>query len=162
MSIREVDVQSLPQAAEIHAISWRESHKGFCSTAFVAQHTVQRQMEYLWREIATGKRLYLLRDAHPVGIVSVDGDVIENLYVLPWEQRKGYGTILLRFAIEQCVGAPTLWSLSNNEAAHALYHKHGFLETGNRKQLREKLFEIEMKLQDIQQRNAGGTYGNQI
>ncbi len=35
MKIHEVDAQSLPQAAEIHAISWRESHKGFCYAALL-------------------------------------------------------------------------------------------------------------------------------
>ncbi len=146
MEFCTVDSKNLAQAAEIHAISWRESHKAFCAAEFVSQHTTLRQTEYLRQEMSAGKQLYMLIDGHPVGIVSIDGDVIENLYVLPSEKRKGYGTRLLQFAVEHCTGIPVLWVLSNNKAAYALYRKYGFQETENRKQLRDDLYEIEMKL----------------
>lgn len=142
----EITHQNLYQAAEIHAISWRESHIDFCSAEFVAKHTTERQMGYLQKEIDKGKQLYMLIDDKPVGIVSVIGKMIENLYVLPDEQRKGYGSQLLKFAIDHCQGVPTLWVLSNNVRAYCFYKKNGFKETGDRKQLREGLFEMEMKL----------------
>ncbi len=68
----------------------------------------------------------MLTDGFPVGIVSVFGNVIENLYVLPKEQRKGYGSFLLKFAITQCSGIPTLWVLSKNTGAYILYVRHDF------------------------------------
>lgn len=105
-----------------------------------------------------GKRLYLLIDVHPIGIVSVDGNVI--MCCLGSSEK----------AMEQSycdLQSSSAWEhlrliLSSNEAAHAFYRKHSFQETGNRKQRSETLFQIEMKLQDMQQRNTGGTYGNQI
>ena len=97
MEIQEVNLQNLSQAAEIHALSWQEAHRDFCSAEFVAQHSVARQMAYLRREMEAGKRLFMLTDHQPVGIVSVDGNLIENLYVLPQKQRNGYGTVLLKF-----------------------------------------------------------------
>ncbi|MDE6997883.1 MAG: GNAT family N-acetyltransferase [Oscillospiraceae bacterium] len=36
------------------------------------------------------------------------GSLIEDLYVLPGRQNKGYGTRLLRFAPEKCAGRPAL------------------------------------------------------
>lgn len=46
--------------------------------------------------------------------------LIENLYILPDEQCKGYGTQLLEFAIQQCKGIPTLWILDINYIAYSL------------------------------------------
>lgn len=137
--------ETIAAAGYIHSVSWKASHKSFCSAEFVEQHTPEAQTAYLRRELAAGKQLFLLVDAQqPVGIVSVDDDLIENLYVLPDQQRKGYGSQLLSFAISQCKGAARLWLLSNNEEAYCFYVKNGFLETGNRKKLKSWLSEIEL------------------
>ena len=45
--IVEVTRENLLSAAEIHAESWRDSHRAFCSEAFVSQHTTARQRK--WR-----------------------------------------------------------------------------------------------------------------
>ena len=127
-----VTMLNIATAAEIHAISWRESHKSFCSKEFVDAHTTERQMKYIENEIKNGKQFYIL--------------MIENLYVLPSEQRKGYGTKLLKYAEEKCQGIPKLWILSNNNAAKNLYVKHGYTFTGNVKPLKNELQELEMQL----------------
>lgn len=143
--IIEVDESNLALAAEIHSKSWGESHKGFCTPEFVARHTPAHQAEYLRCEISAGKKVYLLTEGRPVGIVSVQGNLIENLYVLPDAQRNGYGTKLLLFAMQQCSGTPLLWILENNQMAYALYFKHGFRKTGKSHRLSETLCEIELK-----------------
>lgn len=132
-------------AARIHSESWKESHRSFCSAEFVEKHTVEAQAAYLRREQDAGKRVFMLVDESPVGIVSVQGNLIENLYVLPSRQNQGYGTLLLRFAARQCSGVPYLWILNNNEGARRLYERNGFKETGRRKQLNEHLYELEME-----------------
>ena len=141
-----VTPQNLMQAARVHAESWRESHRGFCSPDFVAAHTPQRQADYLARERQQGKELWMLVQEEPVGLVSVWDSLIENLYVLPARQRQGYGTILLNFAISRCVGTPTLWILSNNHRARCFYEKHGFQFTGRTHPLSGGLSELEMWL----------------
>ena len=145
MKIIKVDESNVAEAGRIHSESWKESHRSFCSAAFVEKHTPEAQAEFLQQEIAAGKVIYILIDELPVGIVSVHGDMIENLYVLPLEQNKGYGTRLLKFAIQNCGGIPRLRCLNINEGAYRLYTKHGFRETGNRKPLNDTLFEIELK-----------------
>ncbi len=145
--IVEVTRENLLSAAEIHAESWRDSHRAFCGEAFVSQHTTARQKIYLEQEMEGGKQLYMLiRDA-PVGIVSVKDSLIENLYVLPSEQHKGYGAELLLFAVKKCKAAPCLWVLNNNEKALSLYLKFGFRVTGRRHTLSEQLFELELSMQ---------------
>ena len=146
MKITKVDEANIADAGRIHSESWKESHRSFCSAAFVEKHTPMAQAAYLRREMDAGKRVYMLIDEHPVGIVSVHGNLIENLYVLPSEQRKGYGSKLLHYAIQQCTGIPCLWILNNNEGAFRLYSKNGFKETGNRKQLNDTLYEMELSL----------------
>ena len=89
----------------------------------------------------------MLSDGEPKGIVTVNENLIENLYVLPEAQNRGYGTALLRFAVSQCPGVPELWILNNNTDARRLYEKHGFRLTGKSNQLRPDLSELQMKLQ---------------
>ena len=146
MKITEVDEANIADAGRIHSESWKESHRSFCSAEFVEKHTPAAQVDFLRREMNTGKTIYMLIDNYPVGIVSVHGNLIENLYVLPSEQRKGYGSQLLHYAIRQCAGIPRLWILNNNDGAYRLYSKTGFKETGNRKQLNNHLYEMELAL----------------
>lgn len=149
MTFEFVTEQNIDIAATIHSISWKESHKSFCSEEFVLAHTPQRQKKYIENEITEGKRFYILYDDNSAkGIVSVKNNLIENLYVLPTEQRKGYGTALLKYAEQLCKGTPTLWILSNNEAAKMLYTKMSYKFTGNKKFLNTKLQELEMVLSE--------------
>lgn len=146
MEIVKITENIIWDAGKIHAESWKESHKSFCSGEFIAHHTEESQTNYIRSEIAKGKDFYMLIDHKPVGIVSVHRSLIENLYILPAEQRKGYGGMLLQYALKQCDDIPKLWILSNNSRANAFYKKHGFVESGKRKQLRDDLFEAELCL----------------
>ena len=129
--IKLVTQSDMMQAAIIHSESWMESHRNVCSAEFIAIHTPERQKNFLESEIAKGAQLYMLIDEKPVGIVSIHGSLIENLYVLPSEQNKGYGTQLLKFAVEKCAESPCLWILSTNDGARRLYERNGFQPTGN-------------------------------
>lgn len=146
MAFLSMTDENLHEAAWIHAASWQESHRPFCSEAFVAQHTPQRQEDYLRNEMAAGKCVWLLKENEKaVGLVSVSGSLIENLYVHPENQNCGYGTKLLRFAMVKCEGTPTLWILSNNDGARRLYERNGFVLTGEKKRLTDSLYELEMR-----------------
>lgn len=146
MKITKVDEGNIADAGRIHSESWKESHRSFCSAEFVEKHTPAAQADFLRREMNIGKTIYMLIGNYPVGIVSVYGNLIENLYVLPSEQRKGYGSQLLDYAIRHCTGTPSLWILNNNEGGYRLYTKNGFKETGNRKKLNDTLYEMELSL----------------
>ncbi len=143
--IQPVTPSNLMQAAAIHAESWQASHREICTPEFLALHTPERQARYLASEMEKGARLYLLTEEKPVGIVSVHDSRIENLYVLPSEQNKGYGTRLLTFAMQQCTDCPTLWILNTNTGAKRLYERHGFQPTGNTVQHTGGLYELELQ-----------------
>lgn len=137
---------NIDQAALIHSESWKESHRELCSAEFLAAHTPERQKSYLEAEAAQGAQIYMLVDQKPVGIVSVQGCLIANLYVLPGEQNKGYGTQLLAFAVTKCPGPPSLWVLSSNDRAQKFYERNGFRPTGAVVQHTDTLWEREFRL----------------
>ncbi len=129
--IPALDEVALRRAAEVHAVSWQDSHRSFCPPEFVAAHTPERQYRYLTDKAANGSRIFLLlRGETPVGVVTVTADLIADLYILPEERNKGYGTVLLQHAMGQCAGSPTLWILENNIGAERLYRRNGFRPTG--------------------------------
>ena len=142
--ILAVDETNLFQAALVHAISWKESHRSFCAPDFVEMHTPERQRSYIRTKMNCGSKFFMLTEAEPIGIVSVKEDLIEDLYILPEKQKMGYGTKLLQFAVEQCAGTPALWILENNTDAKRLYHKMGFQETGRIHAITDGLDEIEL------------------
>jgi GNAT superfamily N-acetyltransferase len=145
--IVKVNDDNIITAAGIHSAAWQHSHKEFCSEAFVLLHTPIRQEAYLRNVISQGADLYMLNiENKAVGIVSICHNIIENLYVLPKEQNRGYGTQLLKYAISICSDNPTLWILNNNFKAQRFYERNGFQLTGQKKQLKDDLYEIEMKL----------------
>ena len=144
--IVSVDGDNLSRAAEVHATAWRASHRAFCTPDFVEQHTQARQSAYILEKMNAGSAFYMLVEDRPVGVVSVTGSLIEDLYVLPDAQNRGLGTRLLRFAMERCAGTPTLWILENNVGAERLYRRHGFRRTGRTNAITAALNEIELAL----------------
>ncbi len=144
--IAAVDESNIFQAAMLHSISWQDSHQSFCSPDFIKLHTPEHQQEYLKVKMNSGSKCYMLVEDEPIGIVSVTGSLIEDLYILPQKQNKGYGTKLLQFAITKCMDTPTLWILENNVKAGRLYRRMGFKETGRIHAAKNRLKEIELSL----------------
>ena len=149
VAIIPVDRNNLQEAAMIHSLSWQASHRDFCSSDFIEMHTPEHQKAYLLGKMNQDSKIFMLLKHEPVGIVSVTGNLIEDLYVLPSKQNKGYGTRLLHYAIEQCTGVPTLWILENNKEAERLYRREGFLETGRREAITDGLDEIEFEYRKV-------------
>ena len=141
-----VDETNLLQAATIHSISWKESHRAFCTPDFIETHTPDRQREYLRNKMNNGTKLYMLIEEKPIGVVSVTKGLIEDLYILPDMQNMGYGTKLLLYAVGQCTDTPTLWILENNINAERLYRRIGFKATGRKIAITYNLDEIEFAL----------------
>lgn len=147
--IISINKTNLLQAATIHSISWKESHRAFCTPDFIEAHTPDRQWNYLNNKMNSGTKVYMLVEEKPIGIVSVTNSLIEDLYVLPTKQNMGYGTKLLQYAIDQCADTPTLWILENNINAERLYQRMGFMRTGRRKSITGGLDEIEFARTEI-------------
>ena len=141
-----VDPSNLLEAAAVHAAAWRESHRAFCTPEFTESHTTERQAAYLQRKLDAESRIFLLVDDGPKGVVSVNGNLIEDLYVLPACQGQGFGTALLNRAIAECAGTPRLWLLETNLRARRFYEERGFRPTGNICRTHGPLAELEYRL----------------
>ena len=152
--ITPVDAGNLESAAELHAVCWRASHAGICTPEFLAAHTTERQRDYLRKKLQGGSRIFLLIAQRPVGLVAVTGNLIEDLYVLPDRQGRGYGTLLLQHAVRECVGTPTLWILETNHRARRLYERLSFRPTGRINRENGPLAEIEFSLEKPDARDA--------
>lgn len=145
MVIVDVTKENVTLAGEIHSLSWKKSHEAFCSKEFIEKHTAERQTDYLRQKMSKGSNIYMLIDDElPVAIISITGSLIEDLYVRPDCQQKGYGTTLLNSSLSKCCATPVLWILENNSAAQRFYEKNGFLLTGKRKKVTSGLEELEM------------------
>ena len=144
--IVSVNQSNIHDAAIIHSVSWQDSHRSFCSADFIAMHTPEHQEAYLQTKNDAGSKVFMLIEQNPIGIVSLTGSMIEDLYILPEYQNHGYGSDLLHFAISECSDTPTLWILENNQRAERLYRREGFKETGRRNVITDGLDEIEFAL----------------
>ncbi len=143
-----VSEENIFDAAKIHSISWQASHRSFCNDDFIKIHTADHQQEYINEKMKNGSKFYMLYDNKLVAVVSVNEGLIEDLYVLPEQQNKGYGTQLLGYVVSKIQGLgliPSLWILENNHGAEWLYLRNGFVPTGNRNQVTGKLDEVEYK-----------------
>ena len=143
-----VTEENISDAARIHSISWQESHRSFCSEDFIQKHTVEHQKEYIREKMKNGSKFFILYDKEPVAVVSVKDELIEDLYVLPEQQNKGYGTHLLNYVVAKIKAQgliPSLWILENNHDAERLYLRQGFVPTGNRNHITGKLDEVEFR-----------------
>ncbi len=150
MEIIVLSGDNLPAAAEVHARSWRESHRHICPPDFLEAHTAARQEAYLRAKQAEGSMIYLLlENGKALGLVSRSGSLIADCYVLPAEQRKGYGSALLRRAIADCPETPRLWILETNTGAEKLYERFGFRRTGKRIEHPGGVDEAEMALEAV-------------
>lgn len=132
-------------AGTVLSEAWRASHS-FCGPDFLARHTPEERTEYLKAESQQGKRVFTIENGGKVlGLVSLCGSEIGDLYVLPEAQGLGYGRLLLDFAVRQAPEPPTLWLLENNTVAQRFYEDAGFTFTG-RENRSGKLAEREMTL----------------
>ena len=144
-----VNNENISDAAKIHSISWQESHRSFCSDNFINEHSVDHQQEYINSKMKHGSRFFMLCDEIPVAVVSVTRNLIEDLYVLPDYQNRGYGSMLLEYAVamvRQQSLIPTLWILENNFGAKRLYERKGFVPSGITNTITGKLSELEYVL----------------
>ncbi len=77
-------------------------------------------------------RVWVYDDGVVKGLIDVNGEEIEKLYVEPAFQSRGIGAALLEHAVTR-LGARWLWALEKNAGALRFYARHGFMPTGARK-----------------------------
>lgn len=78
------------------------------------------------------KNTYVYDDNNVVkGIIRINGNEIEKLYVEPQFQSQGIGEKLLNFAVKE-FNTSLLWALEYNKRGIAFYQRNGFALTGDK------------------------------
>ncbi len=85
--------------------------------------------ENIQADIASGKVYLLCDDETVVGTVTVSGNGINRLFVLPQFQRRGCGRALLDFAEQKILTRYDTIRIDASLPAKQIYLKRGYLET---------------------------------
>lgn len=107
---------------------WRASKRSaFPYVAVIQQYTLEDDIAYFRDSLAAKCELWLARrDGQLVGMLALDGRLIDQLFVAVEAQRTGVGTALVRKAMERSPEGLVLFTFQKNLPARALYEKHGF------------------------------------
>jgi ribosomal protein S18 acetylase RimI-like enzyme len=69
-------------------------------------------------------------DGEVVGMMALDDEWVEQLYIAPGHQRRGHGARLLDLA-QSTRRSLALWTFESNLAAQRFYEAHGFTRSGS-------------------------------
>ncbi len=95
---------------------------------FLAHHS----RENISADIEAGRVSLAVSDGKAVGTVTVIGDSINRLFVLPDEQGKGFGGELLRFAEAEIAGSYGTARLDSSLPAKQIYLRKGYMVIDSR------------------------------
>ncbi len=76
--------------------------------------------------LATGETWVAREAGRILGFLSLDGEDLDQLYLLPGQFRRGIGSLLLAKAKELSPQRLHLFTFQRNAAARAFYERHGF------------------------------------
>jgi len=76
--------------------------------------------------LATGETWVAREAGRILGFLCLDGEDLDQLYLLPAVFRRGIGSLLLAKARERSPERLTLFTFQRNAAARAFYERHGF------------------------------------
>ena len=95
---------------------------------FLAHHS----REHISADIEAGRVSIAVSDGRAVGTVTVSGDSINRLFVLPDEQGNGFGGELLRFAEAEIAKSYGTARLDSSLPAKQIYLKKGYMVIDSR------------------------------
>jgi GNAT superfamily N-acetyltransferase len=149
IKIRYANAADAEILAILHVNSWKEAYKGIIPDDYLNRMTIEKRQSYFSKVLSeeSEKDALVFVDDKPAGFICLgkcrdednDGTVGEiwGIYLLPEFWRKGVGTILLNWGINELTllgfTRITLWVLKDNLTARYFYEKNGFILDGNEK-----------------------------
>jgi GNAT superfamily N-acetyltransferase len=147
--VRVATVDDARAIAAVHVRGWQASYRGVLSDDHLDKLSIERRAES-WAQWIPDARLAIAVDdiaGSIVGFVSAgpsrDTDVVPRtgevmaIYVLPEMFRRGIGSALLRWAMNEAAARSwtqlTLWTLAANAGARAFYEHCGWSLDGTTK-----------------------------
>jgi GNAT superfamily N-acetyltransferase len=94
-------------------------------------HTPEEVREWFQRVVLTEREVWIAEAHNVVGILVLDDDWIDQLYVEPGHTSLGVGAQLMSTAKRERSSGLRLWTFEANVRARRFYERHGFVETGS-------------------------------
>ncbi|MCM1254407.1 MAG: GNAT family N-acetyltransferase [Clostridium sp.] len=148
--IRKATLQDVSRIAEISVFTKRMNYRPIFQNdkvSFGEMQVLPLAQEY----IANPKKLeniWVYDDEFVKGMIHIESDRIQELYVDSFFQNQGIGAALIDYAIRE-FGARYLFVLEKNERAIRFYQRYGFLLTDKR-ELEEGTTEYTVKMERYQ------------
>ncbi|MBR3494032.1 MAG: GNAT family N-acetyltransferase [Clostridia bacterium] len=129
MDILRATPDDFEAVREITQTTIRTIYPHYYPAGAVALFCGHHSDERIRADIAAGNVFLLRAEGNAVGTVTLSGNEICRLYVLPREQHKGYGRALLDFAEKRVLARYESVRMDASFPAKQLYRKRGYRET---------------------------------
>jgi GNAT superfamily N-acetyltransferase len=121
---RASDADALP-VAEL----WLRSRRATVTIPPTA-HTDEDVRAWFRDVVIPSREVWVTTDGPELtGLMVLDDELVEQLYVAPEHARRGYGSLLLNLA-QTTRSNLALWTFEANLSARAFYEAHGFRQSG--------------------------------
>jgi GNAT superfamily N-acetyltransferase len=120
-AIEKTDVEATVQM-------WRRSREGV-QPALEARlnYSPEDDLKFFTDTLMSECNVWLaISNKRPVGLLAINGDSVEQLYIEPIDQRRGVGTVLLDLAKEKSPARLQLHTHQANTEAREFYENRGF------------------------------------
>ena len=122
MEVTKLGLEEMDRVALVHRASFEERMPWLAGL-----HTPDEDKRYFRGRVFPACTIWGARDGEAlVGFVAFRPGWIDQLYVLPSEQRHGVGTALLDVA-KAASATLSLWTFQRNRRARQFYERHGFV-----------------------------------
>lgn len=131
--IRPATSKDASRIAEIIVTNYRINFYPFFHNDpyyFGELNVIDTASEYM-KDSPALQNTFVFDDGVVKGMIRINGDEIEKLYVEPQFQNQGIGATLLNYAVHK-MNTTWLWVLEYNTRGHAFYQRNGFELTGEK------------------------------
>ena len=129
MKIIQAAAGDFAAVREITQSTIREVYPRYYPAGAVEFFCEHHSDERIRADIASGKVYLLLHDGDAAGTVTISGNGINRLFVLPRHQHKGFGRALLDFAEQAVLLQYETVQIDASFPAKRIYRERGYRET---------------------------------
>ncbi len=129
MTIHQASAADFQSVKEITQTTIRTVYPHYYPAGAVEFFCCHHSDDRIRADLDAGKVYLLFNDEEAVGTVTIDGNTINRLFVLPEHQRKGYGRALLDFAERKILMEYDIVQIDASLPAKRIYRLRGYRET---------------------------------